>query len=155
LHSLDDFRRLFRYDAWANREILGAWQSQAPPARSLLWLTHILWAERIWYERLNQLPAAYTVAPALSVADCAAEAESRAAEWDLYLSRANEGLLDQTSHYRNSKGEPWSSTVADILMHVLMHSTYHRGQIAADMRAAGQTPAYTDFIHGVRTRRFE
>ena len=35
-------------------------------------------------------------------------------------------------------------------MHVLMHSAYHRGQIAADMRAAGLTPAYTDFIHSVR-----
>jgi uncharacterized damage-inducible protein DinB len=31
-----------------------------------------------------------------------------------------------------------------------MHSSYHRGQIAADMRAAGVTPAFTDFIHAVR-----
>lgn len=31
-----------------------------------------------------------------------------------------------------------------------MHSTYHRGQIAAAMRKAGATPAYTDFIHAVR-----
>jgi uncharacterized damage-inducible protein DinB len=31
-----------------------------------------------------------------------------------------------------------------------MHSTYHRGQIAAAMRQAGATPAYTDFIHAVR-----
>jgi len=33
---------------------------------------------------------------------------------------------------------------------VITHSTYHRGQIAADLRAAGVQPAYTDFIHGVR-----
>jgi uncharacterized damage-inducible protein DinB len=31
-----------------------------------------------------------------------------------------------------------------------MHSAYHRGQIASQMRASGKTPAYTDFIHGVR-----
>jgi len=35
-------------------------------------------------------------------------------------------------------------------MHVIMHSAYHRGQIATDMRAAGLTPAYTDFIHSIR-----
>jgi uncharacterized damage-inducible protein DinB len=35
-------------------------------------------------------------------------------------------------------------------MHVIMHSAYHRGQIAADTRAAGFTPAYTDFIHAIR-----
>ena len=52
--------------------------------------------------------------------------------------------------YRNSQGETWSSRKDDILMHVVMHSAYHRGQIAADMRIAGLVPAYTDFIHSVR-----
>jgi uncharacterized damage-inducible protein DinB len=52
--------------------------------------------------------------------------------------------------YKNSKGEPWSSAEEDVLMHVVMHSAYHRGQIATDMRANGFTPAYTDFIHAIR-----
>jgi uncharacterized damage-inducible protein DinB len=33
---------------------------------------------------------------------------------------------------------------------VVMHSAYHRGQIASHMRESGQTPAYTDFIHAMR-----
>jgi uncharacterized damage-inducible protein DinB len=33
---------------------------------------------------------------------------------------------------------------------VLLHSAYHRGQIASFMRASGDTPAYTDFILAVR-----
>ena len=41
----------------------------------------------------------------------------------------------------------------DVLLHVVMHSVYHRGQAAADVRANGGTPAYTDFIHAVRTGR--
>jgi len=36
------------------------------------------------------------------------------------------------------------------LTHVIMHSAYHRGQIALEMRAAGMEPAHTDFIHAVR-----
>jgi uncharacterized damage-inducible protein DinB len=59
-------------------------------------------------------------------------------------------VLEQSIGYKNSKSEPWTSLVRDILTHVFMHSAYHRGQIAADMRQAGQVPAYTDFIHGVR-----
>lgn len=58
--------------------------------------------------------------------------------------------LSQAVSYKNSKGELWTSTVQDVLTHVLMHSAYHRGQIASQMRANGQTPAYTDFIHAVR-----
>ncbi len=59
------------------------------------------------------------------------------------------GLLE-TVVYKNSKGEPWTSTVEDILTHVVLHSAYHRGQIASLMRAGGEQPAYTDFIHAVR-----
>jgi len=40
--------------------------------------------------------------------------------------------------------------VQDILTHVLLHSVYHRGQIAADLRAGGAQPPYTDFIHAAR-----
>ena len=36
------------------------------------------------------------------------------------------------------------------LLHVVMHGAYHRGQIAAAIRAAGGEPAYTDFIHCIR-----
>jgi uncharacterized damage-inducible protein DinB len=52
--------------------------------------------------------------------------------------------------YKNSQGETWSSRKDDILMHLITHGTYHRGQVATAMRAAGFTPAYTDFIHSIR-----
>jgi uncharacterized damage-inducible protein DinB len=51
---------------------------------------------------------------------------------------------------KNTKSEPRSSSVQDILTHVLLHSAYHRGQIASQVRAGGETPASTDFIHAVR-----
>lgn len=58
--------------------------------------------------------------------------------------------LAQTISYRNSKGEAFANLIVDVLTHVILHSAYHRGQIASHMRDTGQTPAYTDFIHGVR-----
>ena len=70
--------------------------------------------------------------------------------WRDYLSDDSPDPLDRSASYKNSKGEPWTSSVRDILTHVFMHSAYHRGQIATDMRQAGHVPAYTDFIHGVR-----
>jgi uncharacterized damage-inducible protein DinB len=61
-----------------------------------------------------------------------------------------EDLADGVA-YRNSKGEFWTSSVGDILTHVLLHAHYHRGQIAASQREAGGEPAYTDFIHAARS----
>jgi len=40
--------------------------------------------------------------------------------------------------------------VADVLTHVVLHSAYHRGQIASLIRSGGDAPAYTDFIHAAR-----
>jgi uncharacterized damage-inducible protein DinB len=75
-------------------------------------------------------------------------AKALASLWLEYL--ANTADLDKAISYQNSKGEAWSSAVIDVLTHVLMHSAYHRGQIASHMRESGRTPAYTDFIHGIR-----
>ena len=47
-------------------------------------------------------------------------------------------------------GERFESTLGDSLQHGVLHGAYHRGQIAADVRAAGGEPAYTDFIHAAR-----
>jgi len=45
--------------------------------------------------------------------------------------------------------------VQDILTHVLLHSAYHRGQIASQVRSSGEQPPYTDFIHAARQSLIE
>ena len=59
--------------------------------------------------------------------------------------------LVRTIAYVNSKGQRWDSPIEDVLVHVLMHGAYHRGQIASALREAGVTPPYTDYIHAART----
>jgi uncharacterized damage-inducible protein DinB len=151
MNMIEHSQRLFRYDAWANAEVLGSLQAADPaPARSLKLLAHILAAERLWLERLLGQKQSLPVWPDFTLAQCKQEAEELPDLWSGYLSRLTEAGLGETVAYKNSKGESWTSTRQDILLHVTMHSAYHRGQIAADMRAAGFTPAYTDFIHAVR-----
>ena len=56
----------------------------------------------------------------------------------------------QTASPRRAIGRTFTLPRWAILRHIVNHATYHRGQIAADLRAAGLTPPYTDFIHAVR-----
>lgn len=139
-------QHLFNYDEWANLEVLRVLRSSATE-RSQKLLAHILSAERLWLERLQDKPPGRAVWPEFSLDQCEKEIKDLAAEWKRLLQTAD---LDREVNYKNSKGEPWTSRVGDILLHVITHSAYHRGQIAADLRAAGVQPAYTDFIHGVR-----
>jgi uncharacterized damage-inducible protein DinB len=142
--------RLLRYDIWANGETLDSLRQGAPPARSLKWMGHIVGAEYLWLARLRQEPAPLPVWPDLPVEQCAARLGELSSMWQEYLANAGSRRLAERLTYTNSKGEEWTSVVEDILTHVTIHSAYHRGQIASDLRAAGQIPAYTDFIHAVR-----
>jgi uncharacterized damage-inducible protein DinB len=145
------YQQLFSYDTWANREILAVLRAHGGnPARSLELLAHVLSAERLWLERITSAAQSLPVWPRITVERCAQQAEEMASLWKEFLSGKTESDLACLVHYKNSKGEPFDSRVDDILTHVVTHSAYHRGQIAADMRASGLTPAYTDFIHGVR-----
>jgi len=144
-------QRQFEYDAWANREVLAAVRSsRASAARSLQLLAHIVSAELLWLERLRQEPQSQPVWPEWSLEQCEARSVEVGELWRKYLEGLAPDDLAKTVSYKNSKGEPWTSTVEDVVTHVLLHSAYHRGQIASFMRANGDAPAYTDFIHAVR-----
>jgi len=148
---LEHIRNLFSYDDWANREILGSLQAlSTPPERSVKLLAHILSAERLWLERLLVQKQTLPVWPLSTLAQCKLEVDQLPGLWKNYLTALGEAGLARSLNYKNTKGESFSSQKQDILLHVVMHSAYHRGQIAADMRAAGFTPPYTDFIHAVR-----
>lgn len=58
--------------------------------------------------------------------------------------------LDENLKYRNRKGVEFQTPIRDVLMHVIMHSVYHRGQVAAAVREAGGKPAATDYMVYVR-----
>ena len=145
------FRKMFQYDHWANHECLNALRTAAvQPSKVLRFLSHILAAQKIWLERLQQVPQSVAVWPSSTIDNCAALADEMFTAWSKYLAELPPAGFEKEIDYRNSKGEPWSSRVEDVVTHVLMHSAYHRGQAALEMRAAGFQPAYTDFIHGVR-----
>jgi uncharacterized damage-inducible protein DinB len=152
--SKDEFERLFGYDHWANREVLASLRPSpgaAPPARAIRFMGHILAAQQLWLDRLEAHSPAGLVWPDWTLDAVAERVETQAAEWRGYLLSLEAARLPAQVAYVNSKGERWVSRVCDILLHVVMHGVYHRGQIATGLRDAGQVPAYTDFIQAVRT----
>lgn len=150
MNLADYLRREFSYDEWANREVLHAIRAAGADERSLQLMSHILAAEQVWLDRLKRQPQSVPVWPKPDLGQCEAQAAELGGKWLEFLDLITAGDVSQTISYQNSKGEAWTSTIVDVLTHVVMHSAYHRGQIASHLRASGQAPAYTDFIHGVR-----
>jgi uncharacterized damage-inducible protein DinB len=144
-------REMFVYDDWANRLSLRSLvEMEHPPERARKVMAHIVAAELLWLSRLKQQMPSAPVWPEFGLADCERQVDALRRVWEEYLAGLNDAALDSTIEYTNSKGERYTNAVRDVLMHVLMHGVYHRGQIAAAVRDRAGEPAYTDYIEAVR-----
>lgn len=144
------FRQTMAHNAWANEQVAESLRPIAqPPAKAVLVLAHIVGAERLWYSRIvgNLAPEVW---PALNVAQCIDATHDLRRQWTTWSQALTIGELDRDVSYVNSKGEPWTNTVREVIAHLTHHSSYHRGQVATLLGATGHMPAYTDFIHAVR-----
>ena len=137
--------KLFDYDDWANREEVRHLRALAkPPQQALKILAHIAGTQWLWLGRLRREKPA-VVWPDLTLDQIEEQIGRLHREWPRELGRTD------VVEYVNSKGEKWSSRADDILMQVVFHGAYHRGQIATLVRQSGEVPAYTDYIHCVRS----
>jgi len=48
--------------------------------------------------------------------------------------------------YYNTKGEALQQPIWQIVLHIVNHASYHRGQITTLLRQVGRTPTGTDLI---------
>ena len=153
--NLADFQRMFAYDAWANREVIACFRKSGTGPNSIKYMAHILAAGELWLDRLNGSNQKVAVWPEPDINQCESQASRLDARWQEFLENTGERGLAKVINYKNSKGENWASRTDDVLLHVIMHGAYHRGQIASDTRAAGFNPVLTDFIHAVRQNYLE
>ena len=143
--------RLFEHMRWADDRVvaaLAAWPDASPRAIELL--AHVLGAEQVWLARLQQRPPDTPVWPSLDVDGCRALLDHNREQYAAYLARLAPNDLAGTIRYRNSAGVEFDSQVEDILLHVALHGSYHRGQIALLVRDGGAEPNATDYIAFVR-----
>lgn len=143
----DHFTKLYEHLEWAGTKVLANLRSaQNPRKRDLELYSHILGAEHVWLSRINGTTARVAVWPVLSLDECESLGRENVSAFNDLVSRLTPALLRKPITYRNSAGDQFTSTIEDILTHVAMHGAYHRGQIAASIRGAGDTPSPTDYI---------
>jgi|ERR1035437_4605427 uncharacterized damage-inducible protein DinB len=59
----------------------------------------------------------------------------------------DEGIFHNSIQYKKMEGKEFINSMADIVMHVMNHSTFHRGQLISMFREVGITKIpSTDFI---------
>lgn len=139
------FKELFAYSRHCNQEWLKLLLSQPAAAteKTVKLMSHLINAHHIWNSRIQSKQSTYGV-------------------WDLHTIGSMEeidsdnyqqslDILDKIDievpiRYTNSRGETFTNSGRDILFHIVNHSTYHRAQIASELKSKGVTPLATDYI---------
>lgn len=68
-----------------------------------------------------------------------------------YFTDKSDNYFDELCIYHDLKGNEYKQTFAQIIMHCMNHSTYHRGQIITCMHQLKITEIpQTDFIYYLR-----
>lgn len=146
-------RRLYDHLVWADGRTLNALRAMhAAPLDALRLYAHLVAAEHVWLSRLEDREPEMSVWPALDLDECAALGAKNHAAFAVIAETVTTSELQRKVRYSNSKGDEFANTVEDILMHVALHGSYHRGQVARIVRGEGGAPLPTDYIFFIRER---
>lgn len=152
LMRLDYLAGLFEYDTAVSRELLTSLRGQRDVGeRTRSVFAHILAARKVWIERLRDGGRSETLVwPTPSWDECEVLIDDNDRAYKSAIGGMSDLDLDELVAYQNSKGETFVSRRVDILMHVLLHGSYHRGQVAQSVRRSGGEPTSTDYIFYLR-----
>ena len=140
------FLKLYQYNYWCNNRVLKAIKEQNVTDEKILSVMgHIVAAQFLWLHRIQGLPPAqvklwgeYTLPQLIDMA------EEIGKRWLAFIEETDN--FDRQLTYHNYTGDPYVNNVEMIMIHLVNHSSYHRGQLAMLLRQKGFEPINTDFI---------
>lgn len=140
------FLKLYRYNAWATKRVVGTLvRQQVTDEKILTLLGHVLAAQFLWLHRIKGLPApnvklwgSYTLQGLIEMS------EEASRQWLEFVESTDN--FDRELTYTNYVNEPYTNNVENIMIHLVNHSSYHRAQVAMLLRQKGYEPINTDFI---------
>jgi len=151
-------RDLLLYTLWADRLVLSFLIEVRPEdlvrdtgssfPSVLATLAHILGGEQLWLARLSGQTPERILGPAdfPDRESLAAAWADTAAELEFLLASLTEGQLHAELSWINTRGETFSCPLWQPLLQLVNHSTYHRGQVASQLRQLGYQAPQSDLI---------
>jgi uncharacterized damage-inducible protein DinB len=146
------FRESFDYVVWGDRRMLAAARGLSDEAyhrdhgfsmgsvHNLL--VHMMAAQDVWLRRWQRESKPRMLTPQDVPTRAALEAKWPIVRTGLleFVSSRTQADLDETLHYHNNAGQPFSAPLKVLMAHVADHATYHRGQLNSMIKLSGGAP---------------
>ena len=153
-----DIADLYDYDAWATKRLLDA--AAALPAEQLTQdlgasfgslfgtLVHTFAGHRLWMDRWKGNSPKAMVGPDRipTLGDLQQRWEHYRVEFEDYIRLMNDDNMKEKFSYVDFQGQFREMALHWQMLHVVMHSAYHRAQAAAQLRQLGAEPPETGLM---------
>ncbi|MDP9119936.1 MAG: DinB family protein [Acidobacteriota bacterium] len=152
-------RQLLLYTLWADRVCLQAvsqvreedmTREAGTSFGSLLGtLAHVLGSQRLWLCRFEGKPAESAPSPAGYPDRETLQAAwmETAAELGFFLAALTPAQVASQITWTSTEGVTRTRPLWQLILHLVNHSTYHRGQAVSLLRQLGYAPPATDLLH--------
>ena len=157
----DVIRSLYRYNDWANRQILDTsarvthaqlLEGGGPSVDSLRdTLVHTMSAQWVYLERWHdRAPRAYLAAGDFpDLAAIRARWETIERDTQGFVVRLTDADLGRVVAYTNMQGERWAYPLWQQMIHQVNHATQHRSEAAMMLTKLGRSPGLLDLLYFV------
>jgi len=156
--SLTTLNELFEYNYWARdrqlqacagltgEQFLRPLGNSFPSLRDTL--THLVAVEWLWLERWRGRSPGTLLAPAEFPTLAALSQRWQTVEREMreYLGGLSEEALGCPLTCVSTRGQAWTYPLWRMILHLLHHQSYHRGQVTALFRQLGAQPPKVDFL---------
>lgn len=144
--------QLVAYEHWANNQIIQLCQQvdELPPKVEAIF-SHVFNAQHIWYSRLVGQQAELTPWMHADRKKWQAVNDLNTKLFQHFIEDLNGDSFTEPIHYTNTAGQEFSSSIQEILFHLNLHSSYHRGQLVVLLKPLVKAIPNTDFIFYTQT----
>ena len=140
----EKFIEFFEYNYHFNNKLIEfiSENFQLKPEKTVKLLNHLINAQQIWNARINN-ESEFEV---WQINDWNNISKINTDNYSKTLGIIHNESIENSIEYKNSKGQKFVNKIEDVLFHVINHSTYHRAQIATDIKNNGIESINTDYI---------
>jgi uncharacterized damage-inducible protein DinB len=147
-----------RYMSWANELVLDAAKAlsqveyekdrQSSHGGIKTTLNHMYVADALWFSRVTGEPFAKIsdIPKPSSLAELEEEWTTLMERWIRWAGHLESSNYGMEIGYTNTEGVAYRTPLWQVVLHLVNHSTHHRGQVVSMMRQAGSKPPGTDLI---------
>jgi len=111
-------------------------------------LVHLIAVEWIWLERWRGNSPRALPGPGEFPTLAAVRARWRGIESEMraFVATLDEAALERRITCVGTRGNSWTYELWRMILHLLNHQSYHRGQVTAQLRQLGAQPPKVDFL---------